>query len=342
MENIQNIINSEYFQAIVSLLIIFGISIFVRLILKKRKINGNFEIWTFISLMIVFILNYFGKDDFMNNEIIRIESFVITLKFILIITLGIILAVKISQLIIVTLMDKVYRKYDVNENLRFTFNSTIKMILMIIVLLSTLNALGLSLSSLTVFGSVLGVGLAFGLQNITSNFVSGVILMFGTEIRIGDRIIINNEIVDIERINFRATIVKSLEEKRIIVPNSYFLENSIVNLSNGSPVTRLTLPVGVSYDSDVDFVKEKLLEVAEEMYQDFEIIINNPKPLVYFKSFGDSSLDFELFIWMKNPKEGIKLRSEANFRIFKKFSENNIEIPFPQRDLHLRTKFEVE
>lgn len=342
MGNISQILANKYVQASIAILIIIAITIFIKTLLSKKHIEGNFTSWAFISMMIIFILNFFGDRVFMNDEIIRIESFVINLKFILIVTLAGILASKISQLLIVTLMDKIYKKYDVNENSRFTFNSIIKFILIVIVLIVSLNSLGLSLNSLAVFGSVLGVGLAFGLQNITSNFISGIILMFGTHIRIGDRLVVNNEVVDVERINFRATIVKSLEDKRIIVPNSYFLENSIVNLSHGSPITRLTLPIGVSYNSNVDEVERILMEVADEMQKQYSAVILNPKPFVYFKNFGDSSLDFELFLWTSDPKQGIKLRSAANFMIFKKLNENNIEIPFPQRDLHLKTKFTLD
>lgn len=177
---------------------------------------------------------------------------------------------------------------------------------MIIAVLVTTSMVGLDLSALTVFAGVLGVGIGFGLQNITSNFISGIILLFERPIKVGDRVIVEEIIGDVEKINMRATIIRSINNEHIIVPNSYFLEEHVVNRSYAAPEMRLVIPVGVSYDSDVDKVAALLVSVAEEESNKHDTILTTPEPFV-------------------------------NFNIFRTFNQHDIEIPFPQRDLHVRS-----
>lgn len=334
MDLIQNAIDNKHIVTIFVAICLFFISIGINKLYKNKK--TNFTSWIFISLMILFLLDHYRDETWMNYVIFSFYIFKINIRFILIVSLTVIMATKIANFVKGFILKKLYSKYDVTPDLKHTLNSVANMIIFFIALIIILKAIGLSLSSLAVFGSVVGVGLAFGLQNITSNFISGIIILFDKHIKIGDRIKIKDQIVDIEKIDFRATVVKSIEDKRMIVPNSYFLENIVENLSHGSEVIRLTIPIGASYDSDPSEVKEILLEIANNFIINNDFVIKNPKPFVYFKGFSDSQLDFELFIWINDPKQTVKITSDINFMIFDKFNENGIEIPYPQRDINFR------
>ncbi|SES90376.1 Mechanosensitive ion channel [Salinibacillus kushneri] len=208
---------------------------------------------------------------------------------------------------------------------------------MIVAFVVSLATVGIDLSALTVFAGVVGVGIGFGMQNIASNFISGIILLFERPIKVGDRVIVNDILGYVEKINMRATIIRTIDNEHIIVPNSYFLEEHVVNRSYSDPNLRLRIPIGVAYGSDVEKVRDLLLQVAQEEAAAYENILSDPEPFVYFSGFGDSSLDFELFIWIANPDQLIITKSNINFRINNILKENNIEIPFPQRDLHIRS-----
>lgn len=189
------------------------------------------------------------------------------------------------------------------------------------------------LTSLAVLFGFLGVGVGFGFQNITSNFISGLILLFESPIKVGDRVSVGGVIGDIQDINIRATTVITPDNISIIIPNSEFIESNVINWSHGDPTIRVIVPIGVAYGSDVELVKSILLAIAEKNPD----TLKYPKPRVFFTSFGDSSLDFELAVWLSSPHNQKMTISDLNFAINKALAENNVEIPFPQRDLHLRS-----
>jgi len=196
---------------------------------------------------------------------------------------------------------------------------------------------GINLSGLAVIFGLLSVGIGFGLQNVTSNFVAGLILLFERPIKIGDRVSVGDTEGDVCDINIRSTTISTLDNVTIIVPNSEFVSNNVVNWSHGDTKIRLNCEVGVSYNSDLDTVLRCLQEVAEEHPK----VLDKPRPDVIFRSFGDSAWNMELRAWVKNPKIHHIVRSEINCAIVRKFRENDIEIPFPQRDLHLLTPKEI-
>jgi small-conductance mechanosensitive channel len=192
---------------------------------------------------------------------------------------------------------------------------------------------GLNLSSLALIGSALGVGIGFGFQDIAKNFASGLVLLFERSIQVGDFIQVGQHLGTVERVGARSIVLKTLDRISIIVPNSQLLAEEVTNWSHDNPVSRLHLPVGVAYGSDVEKVKEALLKVAEEHPE----VLRYPQPQVFFNSFGESSLDFELLVWTSDPSRQIRLKSDLYFQIEKMLKQQQIEIPFPQRDLHLRS-----
>jgi small-conductance mechanosensitive channel len=197
-----------------------------------------------------------------------------------------------------------------------------------------LQTLGINLSSLALFAGALGVGLGFGLQNIVSNFISGIILLAERPVAVGDRVEVGSVAGRITQINLRSTMVITNDNISIIVPNSEFVSSQVVNWSHGDPKVRMRLPVGIAYGSDVEKFRRAMLEVARA----HPAVLPQPEPFVYFIGFGDSSLDFEVSVWTidlaSSPR---RLRSDLYYAIESKLREIGVEIPFPQRDLHLRT-----
>lgn len=200
-------------------------------------------------------------------------------------------------------------------------------------LLVLLPAWGLNVSSIAIAASVLGVGLGLGLQNIANNFVSGLIVLLEKPIRVGDFIALGDLVGSVERIGARSTEVRTLNGLTIVVPNSRFLENEVINWSHGSPLSRIEVPVGVAYGSPIEAVRQALLEAA----QTCPLALETPAPQVWFQAFGASSLDFSLLVWIADPRQQFYLRSELNYRIHQTLERHGIEIPFPQQDLHLRS-----
>ena len=191
-----------------------------------------------------------------------------------------------------------------------------------------LQAYGLNLSSLALIGSALGVGIGFGFQDIARNFASGIVLLFERSIQVGEHLGV------VEEVRTRSVVIKTLDRISIIVPNSRFLNEEVINWNHRRSVSRIHLPVGVAYGSDVKKVKSALLQAAAEHIE----VLRNPSPQVFFIAFGDSSLDFELLIWTSDPSRQSPVKSDLYFRIAEIFAEQQIDIPFPQRDVNLKTE----
>lgn len=192
---------------------------------------------------------------------------------------------------------------------------------------------GLDLSSLTIFAGVLGVGIGLGIQGIAKEFVSGLIIIFERPIQVGDFVNVGDFLGTVERISVRSTEIRNLDLVSIILPNSYFLEKEVVNWSHGSPITRIRLSIQVAYGSDLNLVREALLDAVK----DYPNIISEPAAEVFFRGYGDSSLNLELLVWITDPRQQVRVKSDLYFRIDRILRDRQIEIPFPQQDLHWRS-----
>jgi small-conductance mechanosensitive channel len=199
--------------------------------------------------------------------------------------------------------------------------------------LIVLQVWGLDISSLTILASALGVGIGFGLQDIAKNFGSGLVLILERPIQVGDFVEIGSSKGTVERIGGRSTEIRTLDHVSIIVPNSRFLEEEVINWSHRNSVSRLHLPVGISYSANPQDVRAVLLEAAQSNAE----VLQFPAPQVFFLGFGESAMNFDLLVWTKKPSRQFILKSDLYFRIFELLQERQIEIPFPQRDLHLRS-----
>lgn len=193
---------------------------------------------------------------------------------------------------------------------------------------------GVDVSSLAILFGALGIGIGLGLQIITNNFVSGLIILLERPIKIRDRIDVAGIHGDVVEISLRATTILTNDNISIIVPNSKFISSTVINWSHLDRNIRFNFPVGVSYNEDPERIKMILMEIAQK----HEGILEIPPPDVLFESYGESSLNFTLRVWTRNfiNKPGV-LKSQLYYEIFKKFKEYNVTIPFPQRDIYIKT-----
>lgn len=227
-----------------------------------------------------------------------------------------------------------------NTGMQYLISRIFGYTVLLLGLLIGFQSLGIDLSALTVIAGALGVGIGFGLQNIVHNFVSGLIIMGERAVQIGDRVDVGGTLGEVIRIGARSTSVRTNDNIIIIVPNSEFVSNRVVNWTQlGDQRVRLHLPVGVSYGSDPRQVERLLMEVATANPQ----VLKEPAPQVVFRGFGDSALDFELRVWtVEMTRRPTVLKSSLYFAIWDTFKAAGIEIPFPQRDLHVKEPIKVE
>ena len=195
-----------------------------------------------------------------------------------------------------------------------------------------LDVMGISIQSLTVIIGALGVGIGFGLQNIVNNFASGLILLFERSIKVGDVVVVNGTWGTVKHLGLRATIIQTFANAEMIVPNSDLVSSTVNNWTMTNRRTRFTVKVGVAYGTDPELVKKVLLEIAANHSN----VLRDPAPGVVFTEFGDSSLNFELRCWVRDIASMWKTQDEIMYEVDKKFKENNISIPFPQRDLYIK------
>jgi potassium efflux system protein len=195
---------------------------------------------------------------------------------------------------------------------------------------------GADLTSLAVVFTALSVGIGFGLQYIASDIASGFILLFERPVRVGDFITVGVDSKTVEgkvkSINLRTTLVMTNDRVAVVIPNSQLVSHNLVNWSHPDERSRVSIPVGVASDSDVDLVTATLLRAPEGV----EYVLPEPKASVQLTGFGESSLDFRLLVWTDRPRRHPKIKSDINYRIVRLFKEAGIEIPNPQRDLNVR------
>jgi len=233
----------------------------------------------------------------------------------------------------------IYSKTEIEQGAQYTLSRLIRYGAVTIGFLIGLQMIGFDLSVLAVFGGLFGVGIGFGLQNIFSNFASGLILLLERPIQVGDIVEIDGVLGKVEEIRFRVAIVNTYDNESIIVPNSDLVSKQVTNWSYGGDTSvRLRIPIGVDYGTDIEKVEDILLDISQEQ----ERVLEDPPPQVFFKEHADSSLNFELRVWIAHPKDRIAVRDAIRRRIDKRFNQAGIGIPFPQTDVHFFPQEEAQ
>ena len=232
------------------------------------------------------------------------------------------------------LLEEVLPRRQITRGARFAITRLVHYTLVFIGFIIALRVLGFGLTNLTIIGGALGVGVGFGLQAIVNNFASGLILLFERPINVGDTIQVGSDMAVVKRLGLRATVVQTLDNAEIVIPNSDLITTRVTNWTLANRLVRVRISVGVAYGTDIEKVLTLLLACAEENPK----VLKQPKPQALFLAFGDSALNFELRVWISEFMDSTgEIQSELNRAINEKLGENGIEIPFPQTDLHLRS-----
>ena len=289
-----------------------------------------------ISVLNSRFLSYLGGNaqHILTYQIVRIGTLSITLLFLIKTAIFIAVLILLSRLLQKFIVGRLLTRIHIAEAQRFALGRFITYAFFLIGVFVGVQSLGVNLSSLVVFGGALGVGVGLGLQNVVSNFVAGLILLVEQPIRMGDRIEIKETMGDVIRIAARSTWVRTNDNVLIVVPNSDFINNAVINWTANDRTVRVQVPVGVGYSSNPEHVRSLLLRVAEEN----EHVLAEPKPDVMFTGYGDNSLNFSLRVWTDTlTQKPAILKSELYFAAFELFHKERVELPFPQRDLHIRS-----
>ncbi len=228
----------------------------------------------------------------------------------------------------------IFRQRQWDVGIQHTIANTVHYALMTVGILVALGFLGINLASLAIIAGGLGVGIGFGLQNIVNNFFSGLILLFERPIKVGDLLIIDGQWGTVKAIRVRSTVFETAERSVLIIPNSDLLSNKILNWTfYGRGPNRLALKISVAYDSEVNQVTRILDQICRQNHR----VLPEPPPQVFFSAYGDSSLDFTVWVFLRSPADRVPATHELHSAIFDTFREKGVVFPYPQMDVHLRT-----
>src|SRR6478736_2020111 len=233
------------------------------------------------------------------------------------------------------LFNRFLAQSGLDRSLQYAIAQIVSNLVLVIGIFIVLDNAGIHLGALTVFAGAVGVGVGFGLQNIASNFISGLVILAERPITIGDRVEVAGIAGQVQQIRARSTVVLTNDNIAMIVPNTKFIDSPVTNWTYGDPRVRFRIPVGVAYGSDLDKVRDALIEVAREDSH----VLDEPEPTVFLETFGESSINLELVVWSREMSyRPRRFRSDLNFAIAQKLRETGIEIPYPQRDVNLRDR----
>jgi small-conductance mechanosensitive channel len=302
-----------------------------------RSVKGLMVYATVLATVLV-VLNLLGLlgllKQVMSFPVFVMGSSNVTLWIILKSVLILLAFIYSSRLIQAYLDYRVYPAVGVEPGLGYAINTFLKYLMLSVGFLIALNVVGLDLRLLFVFAGAVGIGIGMGLQNIAANVISGFTLIFGGQLRKGDWIEVADTMGMVTDIHLRATKVRTRDNIEYLIPNTEFISSTLVNYSLGSPLVRIELPVGVSYDAD----PRQVGRILEEIAANERLVSKEQAPVVRFVGFGDSSINFELLIWINVRTTPVRrVRSELYFAIFEALAQAGIEIPFPQRDIHVRS-----
>lgn len=257
-------------------------------------------------------------------------------KISLLMILNALLSIAVTLLVVMwlasTLEKRLMAATRLDMSLRVVLAKVLRAALVLIGIMIALPLAGIDITVLSVFGGALGVGIGFGLQKIASNYISGFIILLDRSIRIGDLVTVENRYGTVTSITSRYVVIKVLDGTEAIIPNEALITSTVLNHSYTNHEVRISIPIQVSYDSDLKKATQIMLEAAKIQPR----VLKEPEPKAFLKNFGESGIDLEMSIWINDPEEGqLNLRSDINWEIWEKFQQAGIEIPFPQRVVKL-------
>ena len=347
------------YSTFIAISVLTGVKVFTRLLLEGADRPGAQQLalvrmhhdsivrwvprllqWSGILIWLFVTVNLLGVSDWISkgfNDVLGFRiaggSAGVTLGGVLGFFVILLAGYGISSSVRFLLREELLSHFHLSRGLPELISSMLHYLLLLLVFFFAVNAGGVELNKFTVLTGALGVGVGFGLQNIVNNFVSGLILQFERPIHIGDVLEIDGTTGKVTRIGIRSSTVKTFQGAEVIIPNANFISGKVINWTLSESLRRVELPVGVAYGSDTKLVS-KLLEQAATVH---ESVLTSPAPAVYFKEFADSSLNFELQFWVMQESNTVKVKSEVALAVMDLLDQAGIEIPFPQRDLRLRS-----
>jgi small-conductance mechanosensitive channel len=238
----------------------------------------------------------------------------------------------VSKFVRKLIQQRLFPRLDLAPSTQYVVLKTTHYLILIVALLTIVGSLGVNLSSLTFVAGLLSVGIGFGLQNIAANFVSGLILLFEQPVKVGDWVELGDLAGEVKEINLRTTGLETNDGVYIIVPNQDLLNGRVINGSLGSPYVCVHTVVGVDYGTDMNLV----MRLLEEAARGTKGVLADPKPEVWLVKFGESSVDFEILTYIREAKLTMRMKAAVLYACWWKLKENNIEIPYPQRDMNIR------
>ena len=243
-------------------------------------------------------------------------------------------ATRLSRLSVKIINKRIILKFVQDKNVQTTYQTFTFYVCLAAFVCLSLTVAGIPLTVFTVVGGALAIGVGFGSQNIVSNFISGIILLVEQPVKVGDVVEVDGTTGTIQEVGTRSTKIKNADNKTFIVPNSFFLEKSVMNWSYDSSFIRNTVNFGVAYGSDVKLLEKVCLEIMNDE-SDIETL---PKPMVLFQDFGDNNLQFSMIFHCDLGKVSSlpEVRSRIRFQVDEKFRQNKIEMAFPQRDMNFK------
>ncbi len=276
--------------------------------------------------------------DFLRDKIISIHGFKVDVLSVILAILTIVFFYFLVFIINLFLKKEILSKFKFDAGVQDTITKVNKLILLTVGFYAAFQILGINLSALTVFAGVIGLGLSFGMQNIISNFISGVIITFERPIKINDYIQIGELEGVVNEIRARSTTITTQDNISVIVPNSNFITQNVINWSHNNSKVRIHMPVGIEYAPSKI---KPAIEILKNIAKNNSHVLNNPEPIVWFTSFGDFTYNLELIIWLPTPVNRYITLTEINIEIAEKFEEHNIDIPFPIRNLIFKNNLNI-
>ena len=244
------------------------------------------------------------------------------------------LSFQVSRLVCFILDEDFLPRFRLPRGMPAAISHLTQYVILLLGFLIALTAAGFDVGRLTILASAFGVGIGFGLQNVVNNFVSGLILLFERPVHVGDKIQLSQDVAgEVTRIGIRASVVKTVDGADILVPNGNLISNELTNWTLSDRRRRITIPVGVAYGTK----PRKVLDILKQLVEGHSEVLRDPGPTVLFMGFGESSLDFSVRFWVDQFEKGFLVRSDLALAISDALEESGIEIPFPQRDIHLRS-----
>lgn len=269
--------------------------------------------------------------EFLNYTFTFSEDVEINVKSLLVV----IVVLFATSLVLKLLRKLITRNLPAHDKVKFvSLFSYGKWFIYVIILLMVFNNMGVNVTAIFAASAALLVGIGLALQTLFMDIISGVFILVDQSVQVGDIIELDGKVGRVEEINLRTTRAVTIDNKVLVIPNHKYLTNSLYNWTENGSETRENVQVGVAYGSDIHLVKKLLMEVAKN----HPLVLDHPEPLVLFTNFGDSSLDFKLIFTLKDSFQAAIPQSEMRFEIDKVFKDHNISIPFPQRDVHVKTK----